>query len=504
MLNALLRRRKLMVVNLVSFRALLWALAAVCVSAAIFSLESERATVSERIIDTDVGRVSLYTDPSGLPGPLVIVTHGFAGSRQMMQYISRDLARAGFMVASFDFYGHGRNPERMSSDVTRIEGTTQQLVAQTRAVLQAVQAEIGTVTPVGMLGHSMATDIVIRAAKASPEVSAIVAISMYSDAVTADFPQRLLVLSGEYEGRLRDVARQSVALVAGEPVEGETVSDGPVIRRAVAIPNTEHVAVLFAAETMRETRDWLMSAFEICGQGRAMPQGLAITAVLVGLVVLFWPLTRLLPQSRSPATPVGPKVFWAALLAPVLPAIGLSLGLGGGLFQTAAFGALAVFFATWGLVVLAVLRAAGHRLTLPKPSGVLLLTFWCLCVFAVALDRYAAAFLPSGPRLPIMCVLLLGTVPFVVADRVLLDGAALWQRVVARMVPVASLSASMILFSQSLGLLFTVLPVMVLFYLVYGTMARPVALRQGAETAGVGSGIVLAWSIAASSPLFLA
>ena len=103
-----------------------------------------------------------------------------------------------------------------------------------------------------------------------------------------------------------------------------------------------------------------------------------------------------------------------------------------------------------------------------------------------------------------MGVLLLGTVPFMLADRILMERAALWQRILARAVPVVALSAGMILFSQSLGLLFTVLPVMVLFYLVYGTMARAVALRQGPETAGIGAGIVLAWSIAASSPLFLA
>ncbi|AVL52046.1 alpha/beta hydrolase [Roseobacter denitrificans] len=485
-------------------RGLLWVLAALSVVAAIISLEAERATVSERTLDTDVGEVSLYSNPTGAPGPLVVVTHGFAGSRQMMQYISRDLARSGLTVAAFDFYGHGRNPERMSSDVTRIEGTTQQLVAQTRAVLEAVQSEIAIVGPVGMLGHSMATDIVIRAAKAASDVSAIVAISMYSEAVTADFPQKLLVISGEYEGRLRDVARETVALVAGASLEGETVSNGPVTRRAVAIPNTEHVAVLFAAQTKREARDWFRAAFDLRGQGQAMPQGLAITGVLLGLIVLFWPLARILPTSRTAAAPVRARVFWLALLAPIVPAVGLSLLLGGALFQSAGFGALAVFFATWGAVVLAILWAAGHRPGMPKPSGVLLLTFWSLVIFAVALDRYAAAFLPTGPRVSLMAVLLLGTVPFMLADRVLLDGAALWQRVVARIVPVAALSASMILFSQKLGLLFTVLPVMVLFYLVYGTMARAVALRQGAETAGVGSGIVLAWSIAASSPLFLA
>ena len=62
--------------------------------------------------------------------------------------------------------------------------------------------------------------------------------------------------------------------------------------------------------------------------------------------------------------------------------------LGGALFQSAAFGALTIFFAIWGvLVALAILWAAGHRPSRPRLSGVLLLTFWCLCIFALALDR---------------------------------------------------------------------------------------------------------------------
>ena len=55
----------------------------------------------------------------------------------------------------------------------------------------------------------------------------------------------------------------------------------------------------------------------------------------------------------------------------------------------------------------------------------------------------------------------------------------------------------------TLGLSFSVLPVLVLFFVVYGTMGR--ALDRGgadATSVGVALGICLAWAIAASTPLF--
>jgi pimeloyl-ACP methyl ester carboxylesterase len=479
-----------------------WLLVAALTVFGIVRLEVERSTVSHRLLETQDGTVTLYEQRGQPQGPLVVVTHGFAGSRQMMQYISRDLARAGFTVAAFDFIGHGRSDRLLSPDVTRIEGTTMQLVAQTRRIVDAVRSAEGLTGDIALVGHSMATDIIMRAAKEMPEVAAVVAISMYSNLVSATFPERLLILSGEWEARLRAVARAAVAQVGGEGVEGETVANGPVQRRTIFVPNTEHVAVLFHPLTMIETRRWVQSALGLPDTGATWAQGAAILAVLAGLVVLSRPVFRLLPdRAECPAgLPLG--AFLAVLLAPVLPAIAAVSLAGGTLLGLASFGHLLAFLLVWGTVSLAVLAIFGRRVRAPDAPGVLLLLVWALAVFAVALDRYAAAFLPVGPRLGLMAVLALGAVPFMLADRLLVAGARLWQRLVARVLPVSVLTGGMIALPQDLGLLFTVLPVFVLFYLVYGTMGRAVAIRSGPETAGVALGIILAWSIAASTPLF--
>ena len=150
--------------------------------------------------------VTLWRRADGGGGPLVVVAHGYAGSRQMMQAICITLARSGFVVAAFDFDGHGRNPDPMDRDIASLAGATAQLVDQTVAVARAARDLPGVTGPVALVGHSMATDIVIRAADRLDDIAAVVAISMYSEAVTPAFPQRLLIVSGAREGRLREVA----------------------------------------------------------------------------------------------------------------------------------------------------------------------------------------------------------------------------------------------------------------------------------------------------------
>lgn len=480
---------------------LVWAIAAGALIVGVWHLERERATVAQQNLSTQAGEATLYYADAP-EGPLVFVAHGFAGSRQMMQYISRDLARAGFVVAAFDFYGHGRDSRRLSPDVTRIEGTTQQLVNQTKAIVRAVQADLGTSGPIGMVGHSMATDIVIRAAEELPEVAAIVAISMYSDVISPTFPERLLVLSGAMEHRLRAVGREVVAQLDATASEGETVRVGDVQRRAVSVPNTEHVAVLFSPVTLQQTRAWISDAFSLNVSEETTRSGPAILAVLFAIVVLIWPFSRVFNGAQKQRKPLTKKQFSFILAAPIVPTfLATSLG-GGSLLGTAAFGSLLVFFLVWGSVALCALWWFGRRPEMPNLVAAAFLLFWALAIFALALDRYAAAFVPTGPRLPLMLCLLLGTLPFALADRMLVASAPLWQRSVARVLPVMVLAACMMLNPENMGVSFTVLPVMVLFYTVYGTMARAVARRTSSETAALALAGILAWSIAGSTPLF--
>ena len=479
---------------------LLAAAALLVAAAALLRLETAApAGVLVRDAELAGAPATVYLDVSS-PGPLVLVAHGYAGSRQMMRPISLALSRAGFTVAAFDFHGHGRHPLPMDADVTSIEGATAQLVAQTVAVGEAALALPGVDGPPSLLGHSMATDVVIRAAPAL-DAAAVVAVSMYSEAVTPEAPARLLIVSGASEGRLRDVARAAVRQVA--PVdEGETARAPGVLRRAVAAPLVGHVGVLYSPATLAEATAWIAAATGRAPTAAQAPYVLPLAALLAGVVALAWPLSRLVPAvPATPPVPLPRRTVLLALLLPVPAAVAAAALVPEGALGLSAFGGLAAFLAAWGAVQGAVLWRAGRRLPPPGWGAAALYLAWALA-FALALDRFGAAFVPTGPRLPVLALTLAGTLPFLAADALLTRGARPPLRLAARALPLAALLGAMLL-QPRLGIAFTVIPVTVLYWLVYGTAARAFAGRAGAAMP-VALALVLAWAVAASTPLVAA
>ena len=467
-----------------------------------FMLERERAGLT--ITDLAVGTtpVTLYQQP-GSDGPLLVVAHGFAGSRQLMQAYSLTLAQSGYLVLAFDFEGHGRNPVPMSGDVDAIEGTTQRLVDQTLQVLAAGRdlPEVGSDAGPGvaLLGHSMATDIIARAAFADGAVDAGVGISMCSQAVTADQPARLLVITGQWEGMLRTAALQMARLVDPAAVEGATVTAGDVTRRVVVAPGVEHVGVLYSATGLREARAWLDASFKRESAGPVVTPGLWILLLLAGIVVLFRPLAGLLPVGvASPEVPV--RRFWAAVLVPALVVPLVAVLVYRPFLPVLVADYLMIHLALYGAVQLAILRVW----PLPRVVWVaaLALVVWGLAVFGFAIDRYAASFVPTVQRMGIIAALGLGTVPFMLADSMVAVGG--WRRLVARLMFMASLTAAAFMDLERLLFVLIILPVIVLSFLVLGPLGAWVARKSGAGAAGLGLGIILAWALGVSFPLFVA
>ncbi|TFL18067.1 alpha/beta fold hydrolase [Jannaschia formosa] len=460
-------------------------------------LERERAGLSVTRTSVDGTPVTLWREAGDAPLPLVVVAHGYAGSRQMMRANAITLARTGLEVAVLDLPGHGRHPRPMTGDVTRLDGATamltREVIAVTRALLAGREAE-----GLALLGHSMATDIVVRAAEAlDPE--AVVAISMYSEAVTPAHPARLLILSGAQERRLREVAVEALQQVDPDAQEGETAKAPGVVRRAAAAPWVGHVGVLYAPSALREARDWIAGALGTGARGAPPATALWLMLLLGSLVALARPLAAPFGPPR-PAPPSCPRrLALVALLAPVAPAIAAAAvipDLGG----LRAFAPLAAFLTVWGGVQGAVLWRAGRRLPAPSGAAATVLAVWAFGAFALALDRYGASFLPWGPRLPVAAMLLPGALLFVWADALLTQGAGLLLRLVARGLPLLALLGAMFL-DPILGVAFTVLPVTVLFWLVFGTVAQWMARNTGAGTPVPVLGAMLAWALAASTPL---
>ncbi|MEM7719749.1 MAG: alpha/beta fold hydrolase, partial [Pseudomonadota bacterium] len=450
---------------------LLSAVALVCIfilEARFFGLEINEI----RVNDTPV---TLYVANGATPAPPVVIAHGFAGSRQMMDQISVSLARQGFLVASLDLPGHGRHPGQLSPDIGSLDGTTAQLAQVVEQVAEDIAKRPDTIGPISFVGHSMATDLVIRAAERRDDVGGIVAISMYSPAVTPTSPSALLVISGAREEHLRGAGLDAAQLVDPAASEGETVTRNGVTRRTAVAPFVGHVGVLFAPTSLLETTAWLREATEVGQIAPLDTSGWIAGVLLTTLVLLVWPIAKMLPQrDTAPMLPLSWRGFLICVTLPIPIALIVAALPTFGIVGHAAFGTLGVIFGAWGVVQITVLRRCGIRYQAPDAIGTVGYLALAL-VFALALDRYGAAFLPVGDRAVVLLGLLLGTVPFAIADTALVHNASFLRRILTRLSFLAVLSAAMALIPSQLGLAFTTLPVLVLFFVVYGTMARWVA-----------------------------
>lgn len=478
-------------------------LALAAMALGIWGLEAPRQGLEIRTDAVGETPVTVMQRP-GIEAPVVVIAHGFAGSRQLMAAWQLTLAQAGYITVSFDFQGHGRNPVPMSGDVTSIDGTTRLLMEETARVTDFATALPGAQARVALVGHSMASDVIVRQGIADPRVEALVAISLFSQAVTETAPDNLLIVNGAWEAALRAEAVRVMGELNAD--EGETVGtpgDG-FARRAVAAPMVEHVGVLYAPLGLTEAVDWLGASFGQTRAAEAVSLGPWIVLALFGAVLLAMPLARSLPEGPVPWAP-SRRVFWLLAVGPavVTPAL-LSL------FETRFLPVLvadylALHLALYGALVLGGAAWAGGLPSLRGWIWGLALAVYGLAVFGGVLDRYVGSFVPHAGRTTVILAILPGAVLAMLADAVLSQAtqAKLWRRIVARGMFLVSLGIAVALDFERLFFLVIILPVIVLFYLSYGMMGRFVGRRTGSVMAmGIGLGVILGWALGVTFPLF--
>ncbi|MEL6887482.1 MAG: alpha/beta fold hydrolase [Pseudomonadota bacterium] len=479
-------------------RGLITLVALVLAGWALWVLEGARAGVKIEELRYGETPVTLYH--SDAAGPHVVIAHGFAGSRQMMQGYALVLAQAGYTVHAFDFEGHGMHPRPMGGDVTALDGTTQRLVAQTRAVIDEAAGD----GPVALLGHSMATDVLVRAAADDPRIGPVVLLSAFSRAITATHPPSLLLITGAWEPGLTDFALEAARMVDPDAAPGQTVTQADVARRALLAPAVEHVAILQSRAGRAAALEWLNDHYGITRSAAVPPTGWALVALLTAITMLAAALARLFAVRDVDMAALAPR-HWAvvtlvpAALAPVVASL-IDLRM----LPVLVADYLAVHLFVFGVVQLALLHWLRPAWPRPNLLASAVLLVWALGAFGLALDRYGANFWPIDARLPIIAALLAGALPFMLGDALATFRAPLWQRVGLRVAFLASLAAAVALDFEGLFFLIMIAPVIVLFLLTFGAMGRGFAARCGPVTSGLALGIVLAWALGVSFPLFSA
>lgn len=473
----------------------------------------------------------VYRSAPPRPAPVVVIAHGFAGSQQLMQPFAVTFARAGYIAVTFDFDGHGRNPLPLAGSITEISGATVTLAGQTASVVDYAR-RLGD-GRVAILGHSMASDIIVRVAQAQPDIAATIAVSMFSPAVTATTPRNLLVIAGEWEGMLKTEALRAVGLSIAPALAqpGATYgrfADGTA-RRAATSPQAEHVSVLYKQASMAEALAWLDATF---GTPRPEPpyldaRGPWIVLLLAGLVALGRPFSALLPVVST--RPAGAGARWRDL-TPVLlgPAVATPLLLRvvpTHFLPVLVADYLSVHFAVYGLLTAAGLlwlrhrrlRAAAHAGSRPDPlaedDGTSLprlalasaaVTAYTVGLLFWAIDRYMTSFLPSAERLPLLAAMLAGTLAFFLSTEWLTRGAgaARGGYVAAKAAFILSIAVAVALDFERLFFLLIIVPLIVVFFIVYGLFSDWSYRRtRHPLVAGFATAVAFAWAIGVTFPL---
>jgi uncharacterized protein len=110
----------------------------------------------------------------GVPGPAVLLVHGWESARDRTLPNAAVLNAAGFHVLTLDIRGHGANPPE------ELPLTAGEFGADALAGVGALLAR-EDVTAVGVLGHSMGGIGALLAAAAEPRVGAVIAASAPAD-----------------------------------------------------------------------------------------------------------------------------------------------------------------------------------------------------------------------------------------------------------------------------------------------------------------------------------
>ncbi len=521
--------------RLLSILVALLAVAAIALASA--RLLEAREGVSVRDVTIGATPATVFTpdrplDVGGGP-PVVVIAHGFAGSRVLMAPFATAFARNGYLAVTFDFLGHGENPLPLTGDVTEVEGATRALVNQTGEVADYARSLPVAGEGLAVLGHSMASDIVVRFASDNAAVDATVAVSMFSPAVTADEPENLLVIVGEWEPQLVDEALRVVGMRSAPeaPREGVTYgafADGTA-GRVVFSDDVEHIAVLYSRESLSEAVRWLDATFGVeRPDGPVTSHRLSWIGLLVlGIVALAWPLYRLLPRIADP--PAGAGLPWRRLWPTILvPAIGTPLLLAvvpTDFLPVVVGDYLAAHFLLYGLLTAGMLAAArrgargARSLSAAAPAmasdagrlrpGPLLLATLAVTLYGagalgLAIDATITSFEPVAERVPLLLAMLVGTLAYFLTNEWATrgPGAARGGYAVAKVAFVLSIAIAVALDFERLFFLVIIVPVIVLFFIIYGLFSGWSYKRTGHPLpAAVANAVAFAWAITVTFPM---
>lgn len=302
--------------------------------------------------------------PDGMaPVPLVVLTHGVIGNKEMLSTLAHALADHGVAVLTYDSLGHGANPNPLVRSLQRTQA--EGVIAYARTELQHV------IDPahVAMMGHSMGGGITLEYASYHDDLDAAVPIAAGWLGTGPVSPRNVLFVYAAHDlPGLGENVRRSVSTLSGEPdpvldTTYGTIADGTG-RRMVEIPGMDHITVMYAPTTARAIVDWLQQIWPMeedqpIGDPRLKWFGfmwvvaLGLTCVLTRVLVPWLPVLDTQPHGSWPTHLAALSgAYLVALLALIGNPAFAFLGVWGGDYLTG-------FFMVAALVLLVYTAATG-------------------------------------------------------------------------------------------------------------------------------------------------
>ncbi|ESQ14507.1 MAG: hypothetical protein N838_11300 [Thiohalocapsa sp. PB-PSB1] len=488
---------------------------------ALWMLFAAEREITIRHTRVDGIPVSVFTRRDAPPAPAVLIGHGFAGSRQLMQPFAITLAQNGYVAVAFDFPGHGHNRNPLTGELGETE-RAQVLLDAFRRVARYARELPASDGRLATLGHSMAGDVLVRYADREPEVDASIAVSPYlSRPLGADgTPPNLLFVYGEYEPEMiMQQGREALATVAAlAPAEIEldttygNMAEGSA-RRMVIADGVEHIGVLYSSTSLRAALDWLNQVYDRDSNGLVDARGPWLGLFYAGILLLTWPLSQLLP--RIAQEPLGARLGWRRLLPlVVVPAVLTPLILWPipSDFLSIVIGDyIALHFGLYGLLTLLLLVLVGHQQPAALWQGVsapaFVLALLCVGIYqtlAVALptDRFVSSFIPDGGRTVTMLVLFGAALLWFAADEWLTRGGAPGAYALTKLLFLVSLMLAVALNLNELFFLVIIIPAILILFVLYGLFSTWIYNRTNYPlVAAVTNALAFASVITVSFPM---
>lgn len=475
---------------------------------------SRGLTVTRTTVD-DIP-ATVYAPADGHPAPVVVIAHGFAGSQPLMQPLATTLARAGQIAITFDLPGHGRNPQPLPGGLRDQPTMAAALIEALEKVIDHARWLPQADGRLALLGHSMASDLVVRQGMDDPTIAATIALSLFVPRADSRAPRNLLIIDGALEPQpLIDQGLASLAESAGgRPQPGRLYGrfeDGTA-RRLVLARGAEHIGVLYARDSLDAAVEWLGQVFGTHPDGWRDDRGGTLALLFGGLLLLAWPLSSRLPVLSRPAGGLA-LGRWPLLQVAGLPAIATPLllwPLPHDWLPLLLGGYLAMHFSLYGLLMALLLRQRGHALPVlaaPDRRGWLSLAAvlaGTAVAFGFALDSWVASTAPIAARLPLIAVMAIGLLPFFVVDEWMTRGPrpAVGGYLLSKLLLFASLLLAVLLNPGELFFLIVIVPVLLLLFVVFGSLGGWIAARTGQPLiAAVCNALLFGWLLAVSFPV---